>query len=412
VTGTDRARLQRLLAGPDTAWILERLRRRLERGRPLTGTLTRAGATPAERHAAAQLLGRGLRPGGSVSVPLDELESVLVRAGAAGDLRAAVEALTGPVADAAAAAAEHEAAWTAVLAGAQEWAAARGLGGWLEEVRARGLLRRLAGGEPDRGEQLLAVTRQVIQALPVTGVPRARLAADVLGDSHALDDDRPVATLVLRALEALAESDPDTDLRTAEGRRRVWAGAGVLVGELAAPVLTLGLRAAGTGVTARMLAAARDAGEAVHLTLRQLVRDPPAWPATTVSICENPTVVAAAADLLGTDCAPLVCTHGQPSTAVNALLDQLVDAGAALRYHGDFDWPGLVIANGMIGRRGATPWLMSTDHYLAAAPRSTRPLEGTSTAAVWDPGLAPAMTRHGVRVEEELVLDALLADLR
>jgi hypothetical protein len=30
---------------------------------------------------------------------------------------------------------------------------------------------------------------------------------------------------------------------------------------------------------------------------------------------------------------------------------------------------------------------------------------------VWDPDLAPAMTARGVRVEEELVLDDLLADL-
>ncbi|WP_159052255.1 DUF2399 domain-containing protein, partial [Streptomyces niveiscabiei] len=33
------------------------------------------------------------------------------------------------------------------------------------------------------------------------------------------------------------------------------------------------------------------------------------------------------------------------------------------------------------------------------------------TAAPWDPGLAPALTELGLRIEEETVLDVLLADL-
>jgi hypothetical protein len=38
-------------------------------------------------------------------------------------------------------------------------------------------------------------------------------------------------------------------------------------------------------------------------------------------------------------------------------------------------------------------------------------LVGEPVATPWDPSLADAMARRGVRIEEELCLDTLLADL-
>ena len=38
-------------------------------------------------------------------------------------------------------------------------------------------------------------------------------------------------------------------------------------------------------------------------------------------------------------------------------------------------------------------------------------LVGEPVAAPWDPGLATAMARRGIRLEEELTLDVLLTDL-
>ena len=67
-------------------------------------------------------------------------------------------------------------------------------------------------------------------------------------------------------------------------------------------------------------------------------------------MCENPTVVEvvaerwAAADVSGGVGPVLVCTSGQPSTAVVELLQILTADGAEVRYHGDFDWAGLRIA--------------------------------------------------------------------
>jgi len=45
----------------------------------------------------------------------------------------------------------------------------------------------------------------------------------------------------------------------------------------------------------------------------------------------------------------------------------------------------------------------------AAAPPPR--LTGEPVSTPWDPDLATAMARHDVRVEEELFLDTLLADL-
>src|SRR5262249_51955634 len=53
VTGTaeSETRLHRLLGGEPTAWLVLRARDRLESGRPLTGTVTLAGATAEQRRA-------------------------------------------------------------------------------------------------------------------------------------------------------------------------------------------------------------------------------------------------------------------------------------------------------------------------------------------------------------------------
>ena len=87
-------------------------------------------------------------------------------------------------------------------------------------------------------------------------------------------------------------------------------------------------------------------GEPLWLTLRQLVRNQPAWhDVDTILVVENPSVLALAADTLGTACPPLVCTNGQPRAAAMVLLRSLAAGGVRLRHHGDFDWAGLTIGN-------------------------------------------------------------------
>lgn len=407
--GVDVDRLHRLLDDPALGWLVDRLAGRLRRGEPLTGVVRKQGATAEERRAVERLLGRRPRHGGSLSVPLSDLGAVVRSAGAAPDLLSAVQALREGAADEPAARAAEAHRWTGVFAAAEQWAAPP-LDRWLEDLRRDGLLRRLAGGEPLAADELLHQVRAVTERLPAAGVPRSVLAADAVGDGHALDDGRPLATLVLRAATHLG-GVPAAD--GAAWRREVWASVGVLVSELAKPVVAHALPGASDSPTGRALAELKEAGEPSALTLRQLLRDPPALPVAgrSVFVCENLAVTSAAADRLGPRSAPLVCTDGQPSAAASTLLRLLADAGARLRYHGDFDWPGLQMANAVHLRVAAAPWRMGVADYERAVARSSRPLAGAPVAAAWDPRLDAAMRRAGRRVEEELVVDDLLGDL-
>jgi uncharacterized protein (TIGR02679 family) len=133
-----------------------------------------------------------------------------------------------------------------------------------------------------------------------------------------------------------------------------------------------------------------------------------------VYVCENPNLLAIAADRWGRDCAPLVCTDGMPAAAQRCLLSQLAKARAQLCYHGDFDWPGLCIGNHALREHGAQPWRFGAADYVAAvrtAPSLGRPLKGKPVEASWDETLTAVMQRHRVSIAEEALAATLLQDL-
>jgi uncharacterized protein (TIGR02679 family) len=136
---------------------------------------------------------------------------------------------------------------------------------------------------------------------------------------------------------------------------------------------------------------------------------------TAVWVCENPRVLEAAMDALTK--AVVVCTAGNPTVVVTALLDRLVADGAVLHYRGDFDWAGLTIANRIVTTYHARPWRMGTADYEAALVATGAvlvelpPLEGRSVEAVWDDELTAAMRKAGKAIHEEVLLDLLVADL-
>lgn len=404
----DHDRLGRLLGGEDLAWLVTRARRRLERGEPLDTTATLSTATAAQRAAVHRLLGRRPHPGATLTVSFPALDAMLRRSGACPDgLAAAVAALTGPVVDRSEAAELVSRAWRSCFA-PLDAAVHRhpGLGEWRRQLEATGLVRRLARTPPDAAP-LLADLAAVVANLPATGEALGRFAARIVGSAHALDDSRPLTTLALGAARVLGGVPEGSG---AEWRREVWASVGLLRDELSTTVLTVGLPGDPGSATGRALAAWRDAGQPVVLTLRQLVRDPPRLQPQLVSICENPVVVAAAADRLGVRCAPLVCVAGQPGAAAMHLLRSLAGAGAELRYHGDFDRGGVRIGNVMVDRLPVRPWRFDAAAYEQSAHLG-RPLTEAPVSARWDPLLCTAMAQALVAVEEELVLDDLVADL-
>ena len=428
-------RLQRLLGGPALAALRQRLRRAYEQAAhgSAPGLLRLSALAPHEAETLQALSGRPARQAASMQIDLADLGARLQAAGLASDMRVALELLDGPIVALAAGRAVAAAAWSALAA----QTAHPSLVSLLRDPYGLGLLRRLAASDAQAARVLCDRTSRVLAALPAHGQPRASLAALCLGDAHALDKGRPVATLVLAALrlalqdeansDSAIDGNGDADSDRDEGTRALWAAQGVSVNELARPALTLNLPLHGRGQSPVLPASATATsasdfnsaadGEPRYWSLRQLLRGPATWRVAgrDVFVCENPNLLAMAADALGPRCAPLVCTDGMPAAAQRALLAQLAAAGAHLRYHGDFDWPGINIANRVLQDFGARAWRFGAADYTAAvelaAAASQAPLRGNAVVASWDGDLARTMQQAQRAIAEEALLPALLPDL-
>jgi uncharacterized protein (TIGR02679 family) len=414
-------RLQRLLGGDRLAALRKRLRRRFERAAPdqASDSFRISQLTPDEHAALAALTGRRPRFSGSLQIDLAGVDAALRQAGIAASLRIALEQLDGPIVHLATARDEAQSLWSRVASTRSH----PHLLHFLQAPAAMGLLKRLSDGDAFAANELCSDVEAVLRRLPATGLTRAQLAADVLGDAHALDNGRAAATLVLavwRQIEIPGGKQPeasDANTRDEDGiqkaldgekARDVWARAGILVNELARPAAFLNLPVMDTK--------SQVLGEPGYLSLRRLLRSRPEWAVAGrfVYVCENPNMLAIAADNLGQHCPPMVCTDGMPAAAQNALLRQLMQAGAHLLYHGDFDWPGLRIGNYVMREFGARPWRFGAADYLAAIRVAARPghrLKGTEVLASWDAELTPAMRENQVAIAEEGVAASLLEDL-
>jgi len=225
-----------------------------------------------------------------------------------------------------------------------------------DDVRAV-LLRRClppagGGARLARATDLVALLGGLPDAGPTEPVLLAVLAARCFGDAHALDQSRPLgrsaARLValLGAIAEVDEGDPAPSLSwvdplgSAEQWRAAWAGIGVVCDSVSSQVLTLNLALEGTAPAVALTRAA--AGEPLWLTARSLGGGTlaPVESATEVFVCENPSVVEAAATRLGAASAPLVCTYGRPGLACLLLLRAYAAAGTRVRVRADGDSAG------------------------------------------------------------------------
>jgi uncharacterized protein (TIGR02679 family) len=343
------------------------------------GKLSLTALTPEEALALNGLLepGSPYLPGREAMIKLPRLDAKLRDSRLGLSLEEALVAVDGPLANAraerAAATAAREVAWARVLA--HPVAARPELAPWLDHAR-----RRWKGASGERTTTVLQAL-DVLAALPADGIPLAALAAARGGgDAHALDRGRPLGRLVPAALLALEGALP-REPTTVEEWRALWARFGVSCDSLSCTVLTLGLRVriSARGYLPARLRAAGRAGKPIVLTLAELRAEPPRLAGEVLFVCENPSIVAAAAAELGAECPPLLCTSGWPNTAVAAVLDAAVAAGMQILVHADGDPAGAAIAELVLRRKRARPW---------------RELDADSG------------------VHEEALLDELLSDLR
>jgi uncharacterized protein (TIGR02679 family) len=410
VTGplvSDPARLRRTLGDPALARLVERTARRIELGRPLTGSITLNDVSDEERRAVRGLLGPS-RPqrGASLSIDLGSLARALRQAGIADDLQSAVEELTGPVVPRADARDAEHARRDAALSAALS---CRHLGtawfdAWVEWLDAEGVFTRLVRRDDD---DLIRSAVAVLDVLPVEGLPLPVVAERATGDTKALSG-TPLVGLVLRALALRAERPMP---RGREAEREIWETAGVILDDLSSHVLVLGLAATSAGPLGSWLTEAAELWGPFRITLHQLVTMPIVPRTPDIYVCENPSVVRAATAQPSPDSA-LICTEGVPSAACHRLIAATVSAGSKLHWRGDFDWTGLRTTAMAIQRYGARPWQMSLSDYTAALARSdSEPLRGSPVTSPWDPSLAQAMDERGRAIMEERLIPKLLADI-
>ncbi|WP_280265616.1 TIGR02679 family protein [Nocardia wallacei] len=397
------------LDDPGLAEMWTRLRKRLERnGHTIEGSVKVQLDSAASDHLSG-LLGRRIAPG-LRSVPLQEIDAALLRSSAGRGLVAVVAELTGSrLRDRPS---EQLAQRTAV---AQLWAAVErsldenGIEAepwtrpWIQWLHSSGLLVR-AGQRA--GHEFDIATRALAAAMTVASQPRmlGELAAALTGDAHALDNDRLAGRLALRGLcFAFGLPDPVAP----RDRIAAWERVDISVDTISSTVLAWGLRPPGSDPWSVMMRARADLGLVTHLTLAELssTAAPLGAHGTTVAACENPQVLQRAA--AAGAASPIVCFSGSHSSAGASLIERV-----RIRYHGDFDWPGIAIASRLFAA-GAEPWRMAATDYVSAAttgiPRI--PLTGREVPTPWDPVLASEMSRIGLAVHEESVIDDLLEDV-
>ncbi|NUS15254.1 MAG: TIGR02679 family protein [Streptomyces sp.] len=409
------------LAGPGLRRLWDGLRARLERnGLQATGTLRLTGLDASERTALSQLLGRTLT-GAEATVRLAELDTRLRASAAGAGLVAVVQALGPPLTDRRAARADADALREYLWSSLSEALSSSPLADeawahqWYDGLRRAGVPR---GMTPDTATRSLHQALHVLVMLlgPGRAAVRGRgeIATEATGSAHGLDDGTWLSRLVQRGVALAHGAELPAD---AAGRRALWRLAGVTPDEVSSTVLAYGLRPEGAGWREQALRDRADHYTEAHLTLRDLHSLELAMPpGTLIRMCENPRVLEAAANAACTQ--PLVCTSGSASAVVLTLLDTLAATDCRFAYHGDFDWPGIALANRIIRRYDAAPWRFHAEDYerLAAHTQARGtpqlPLSGPHVEADWDSGLAPAMAALGIALHEEAVLDLLVDDLR
>ena len=401
--------------GPEYRRLLAAARRSLERtGGGLNGRISVSDPDDAERKAVIGITGVH-QPAGTkrLTVSLADLDAA-VRCATGLGLEATLAALGGTLRNRPAQIASLAAARAALIATAEASSLNESCQWYrtcLADQRRDGTLTRLANqGDAMVLGQAVRVL-EYIEARSATAAPIAlpALAAQITGDTKALNHGTTLATLILRALALRASVSRPA---SAAERRELWDLSGVIVDDLASRVLVLNVTAEGDGLAEWLTDAARY-GTPFQVTLHQLVTHPIRLRLPRIFVCENPAVLRRACAELGPASPPVICTEGQPSTAFHRLARIATEAGGELWYHGDFDWPGVAIAASVIDRHGARAWLMNATDYLAGA-KTDAPYVALTADPVptpWDPELRETMRETGRAVYEETVTDQLLRDL-
>lgn len=369
------------------------------------------------------LFGHTIAPG-RVRLKLEDLDSTLQSSAAAAGIVAVAAEVTGfPLTDRKQVKAD-KAAETARVAAALDdavnarWFTPEQTQQFLTGVRRSGILtkagtdsalRAIAGFSYAWGELSRAEVFDDPDAAsnPLWGL--GELAAAATSTAHGFDSGTVPSNLMMRAL-AVAFAIPVP--LSGEGRRRLWEQAGVATDDVSGTAMTWGFRPPGRDRWSVMMRERAAQRLVTHLTAQELRAAGNvvfSEPGTTVFACENPQILSAAAR--AGVASPILCLSGQGSASAWQILRALTESGVTVRYHGDFDWPGVLIVGRVVDAGGA-PWRMGADDYESAAGAGQfEPLDGVQRPTPWDDRLAEVMAQRGIAVHEEAIVGDLLGDM-
>lgn len=226
----------------------------------------------------------------------------------------------------------------------------------------------------------------------------------VPGDPHALDDGTALTGVTLMLLSGTGRIAPDPRATP----RSLWAQAGVDCDELMGGLTVHGIHPDRWKL---------PSGAVCTLPPREL--NNPKWPAPPsggawVFVTENPSVLAAAADLVSRESehAPvrLICTMGTPSAVEIAAIAKLAATGWQVAVRADFDPAGIRHVTALLnGVPTAVPWRMTVADYRASNPtaQAGEPVPPTP----WEPNLAEIINSAGTFAFEEGLIWELMKDL-
>ncbi len=341
---------------PGPARLLSEIRQRLEAGRCGPRATIVLDISPEQRHQIGQLLGVRWQVG-DAPVSVQRLREELASHGA--DLEELLTVLGGPLRNLPAERRAHRASRED-----DREAGARLLQDLDGRVPLPVIHRCLVGAEHRlaRAEEIARVVAALggTERLPV-------LAARLYGDAHALDRARPLGRAVARFFSggALESAEPREDeppwvdpVQDANAWRAAWASRQIICDEVSTQVLVLNLPLTGAAPAVRLAALA---GEPIWLTLRSMRGELAIGAGVSdVYVCENPSIVEAAADRYGPASRPLICTFGLPSLAAHRLLARLAGS-VRLHVRADGDGAGRRIVTDLLRYPGAQPWRMPSD---------------------------------------------------
>lgn len=309
--------------------------------------------------------------------------------------------------------------WRRLMSRMRELDAPEWVARWLDEQERalRAEWRRQGGDWSSALEAAVRATGGLVAVGEGTELPH--LSYRTCGDAHGLDPDRTAGRLFERLL-VHRHGDAGFSLPlSAEDRESLFALARLAVDELSSTV-----HVAGLGGSDPLVAAAREGRHVLVLPLRSLyaVGDD-IWARGGVAFAvENRSVLSRLhrrLDDLPPDRYPtLVCTGGHVSLATLRLLEALAARGAVVRYSGDFDARGLMIADALASRLGAAfrPWRMDSAAFFEALRRGgggdrIDPGPFSRDAATRFPELARVIADHGAAYQEGLS-ELLAEDVR